>query len=262
MDIKNLNCKVHLSECKEMDENIIRRPEIKEDIPDLKTLIEELHKIFSYDYVNIQDVQTLMTRYKSNRDDFKQYVKFSHYKYTRNLVDAGNGAFNIMILCWGTNHASPIHDHADSHCFMKLLSGSLEEVRYDWPKNVEPEFKKVQKNKQSGCQMSNQAGDAVCQSDCCQVSPKMLRSPTFVNGMVEISRNMLELDDVCYMSDALGLHRMENPSDTDGAISLHLYCPPFSNCQVFDEGGKPSVAPVTFWSEYGKKVVRKNPANQ
>ncbi|OWR49581.1 Cysteine dioxygenase, partial [Danaus plexippus plexippus] len=26
-------------------------------------------------------------------------------------------------------HASAIHDHADSHCFMKLLSGSLDEVR-------------------------------------------------------------------------------------------------------------------------------------
>ena len=25
-------------------------------------------------------------------------------RYTRNLVDEGNGKFNLMILCWGENH--------------------------------------------------------------------------------------------------------------------------------------------------------------
>lgn len=56
------------------------------------------------------------------------------FRYTRNLVDAGNGKFNLMILCWGNGHGSAIHDHADSHCFMKMLAGSLSEVRYAWPK--------------------------------------------------------------------------------------------------------------------------------
>lgn len=38
-----------------------------------------------------------------------------------------------MILCWGEGHGSAIHDHADSHCFMKMLDGELSEVRYAWP---------------------------------------------------------------------------------------------------------------------------------
>lgn len=51
------------------------------------------------------------------------------------MVDAGNGKFNLMILCWGEGHGSAIHDHADAHCFMKMLKGELQEVRYAWPNN-------------------------------------------------------------------------------------------------------------------------------
>lgn len=50
-------------------------------------------------------------------------------------MDAGNGKFNLMILCWGEGHGSAIHDHADSHCFMKMLKGELCEIRYAWPNN-------------------------------------------------------------------------------------------------------------------------------
>ena len=30
---------------------------------------------------------------------------------------------------------SSIHDHSDSHCFMKLLQGQLKETLFDWPEN-------------------------------------------------------------------------------------------------------------------------------
>lgn len=49
------------------------------------------------------------------------------------MIDAGNGKFNLMLICWGEGHASAIHDHADSHCFMKMLKGELCEIRYAWP---------------------------------------------------------------------------------------------------------------------------------
>lgn len=52
-------------------------------------------------------------------------------------MDAGNDKFNLMILCWGEGHASPIHDHSDSHCFMKMLKGELREIRYAWPTDAD-----------------------------------------------------------------------------------------------------------------------------
>lgn len=38
-------------------------------------------------------------------------------------------------MCWGEGHGSGIHDHADAHCFMKILQGSLNEVRFAWPES-------------------------------------------------------------------------------------------------------------------------------
>ncbi|KAF2356515.1 Cysteine dioxygenase type I [Trinorchestia longiramus] len=137
-------------------------------------------------------------------------------RYTRNLVDEGNGKFNLMLLCWGPSQASCIHDHTDAHCFMKILSGELEEVRYEWPENAPP-------------------------TDC--------------GGMRMVGKTPLHTNGVCYINDSLGLHRVCNPSDSDPAVSLHLYCPPFSSCQVFDEvTGKRTKCPVTFFSKYGKKI--------
>lgn len=48
---------------------------------------------------------------------------------------------------------------------------------------------------------------------------------------------------------------MENPNFVEGAVSLHLYVPPYSDCQIFDQRtGVKSKATVTFYTKYGKKV--------
>eukprot|EP01027_Heterolobosea_sp_BB2_P003413 GEZU01005184.1.p1 GENE.GEZU01005184.1~~GEZU01005184.1.p1 ORF type:complete len:271 (-),score=52.01 GEZU01005184.1:200-1012(-) len=60
---------------------------------------------------------------------------------------------------------------------------------------------------------------------------------------------------VMYINDAIGLHRVENPSADSPAISLHLYSPPFEVCGCFcpltgvERRGK-----MCFFSEYGVKV--------
>ena len=79
-------------------------------------------------------------------------------------MDAGNGKFNLMVLCWGEGHGSSIHDHADAHCFMKILAGELCEVRFEWPK----------KNPNSHDQCAS--------------------------SMKEISRTQLPTNDVCYIN--------------------------------------------------------------
>lgn len=300
MDVENANCKVKVSQCADMEVLPIEKPlKIDVEITGLEKLIEELHRVFSHDHVNVQDVQKLMAGYKSDPKDWSKFAKFDRFRYTRNLVDAGNGAFNIMILCWGPGHASAIHDHADSHCFMKLLSGSLEEVRYEWPENVQPEVMKVLNNnkpRRKCCSESQDLPDSVselkindscqcdsCQSkgDRCQVDSDRCQTKSDKCGerregydsdgeegydaedMKVRGRTRMEINDVCYINDALGLHRVENPSHVDGAVSLHLYCPPFDSCRVFDaRTGKPTQVKVTFWSMYGKKIKRVIEANE
>lgn len=58
-----------------------------------------------------------------------------------------------------------------------------------------------------------------------------------------------------FFSDSIGLHRMENPSHCEKAITLHLYSPPFIMCNTFDQKtGHRTQIPMTFWSKYGEKT--------
>lgn len=45
------------------------------------------------------------------------------------------------------------------------------------------------------------------------------------------------MNKVTYMADSLGLHEIGNPSQTEYAVSLHLYTPPnaaLRGCKLFD----------------------------
>ncbi|KAH9368840.1 hypothetical protein HPB48_004339 [Haemaphysalis longicornis] len=231
----------------------------------LQDLISQLHHVFEADHINVEYVHDLMASYKSSSKEWQQYAKFDRHRrefcriqnrfpvsrgrkqqpgklfffvaavspetiytilkmdkqeeichrYTRNLVDEGNGKFNLMILCWSEGQGSSIHDHADSHCFMKVLSGTLKEVRFAWP----------------------QTTDGV-------------EAPMIKKGETELA-----LNSVAYINDSLGLHRVENPSHCEPAVSLHLYCPPFDECSMFDQRtGHRSKSKVTFWSKYGERT--------
>ncbi|KAH7706089.1 cysteine dioxygenase type 1, partial [Aphelenchoides avenae] len=55
----------------------------------------------------------------------------------------------------------------------------------------------------------------------------------------------------------LGIHLMENPSDSEGTVSLHLYIPPFASCKTFDkEVGETGTSPMTFHSVGGKLIYK------
>jgi cysteine dioxygenase len=54
-------------------------------------------------------------------------------KYTRNLVHRGE-IFEVLLLCWLPGQSSPIHDHSDSSCWMKVITGEGEEEIYSYNK--------------------------------------------------------------------------------------------------------------------------------
>jgi cysteine dioxygenase len=200
----------------------------KFNIATLDDLIRELHIAFEGDVVDVDHVMELMKSYKTNPSEWKKFAKFDRYRYTRNLVDEGNGKFNLMLLCWGEGHMSAVHDHADAHCFMKMLDGSLREVRFAWPEEND-----------NSADLAETGG---------------------VREMVPVGSTMLETNGVCYINDSLGLHRVENPSHADRSVSLHLYSPPFDTCQMFDQRtGKKTSAKITFWSKFGERVSSINP---
>lgn len=82
---------------------------------------------------------------------------------------------------WNPGKGSPIHDHADAHCILKVLAGELTETVYENP-------------------LINEA----------KGEPLRMKSST-THGV----------NDVTYISDTIGLHRVHNPSSKNVAVSLH-----------------------------------------
>jgi len=72
---------------------------------DLNELVKLLHSELGSngldsEGVDVERVQKLMANYASNPEDWAKYAMFEKGRYTRNLVDDGNGKFNLMILAW------------------------------------------------------------------------------------------------------------------------------------------------------------------
>jgi len=83
------------------------------------------------------------------------------------------------VLVWSPGQGSPIHDHGNAHCLMKILKGTLTETRYDFPDEDDME------------------------------------KPMQVKSEQAYTEN-----EVAYMADDLGVHRIRNLG-SDFAVSLH-----------------------------------------
>ena len=197
-------------------------------------LIAEINRILgptsglTTEGVDLEALTHLMENYESNEADWAPYA-FSDLSrgYTRNLVDVGNGKANLLILCWSPGKGSMIHDHADAHCLMRILKGSLVENRY----KLAPGFTKEN-----------------------PIPP------------IKIMETRYNAGQVTYMSDELGMHKIQNAVESLGvggpdgmpevAVSLHLYTPPNAareGCNVFCErtGRKSHVEQNNYYSVMG-----------
>ncbi|KZF22204.1 cysteine dioxygenase [Xylona heveae TC161] len=196
-------------------------------------LVEDLSKVLgpssgiNSDDVDPNDLVKLMEGYVSRDKEWQKYALGDNSRaYTRNLVDQGNGKSNLLILVWTPGKSSPIHDHADAHCVMKVLRGSLKESLYSWPDR-------------------NKTNEGI-------PSPLEIKKETVFGE-----------NQVTYMSDNLGLHKISNVSTDTPAISLHLYTPPNAakvGCHMYDEktGKSSHVLQCSFFSELGVRIPQPN----
>ncbi|RPB15427.1 cysteine dioxygenase [Morchella conica CCBAS932] len=185
-------------------------------VEDIKRVLGPSSGINSAD-VDVKDLIRVMERYTSDESHWGGFaLEDLSRNYTRNFVDHGNGKANLLILVWTPGKGSPVHDHADAHCIMKILKGKLQETLYEIPSEV-----------------------AVDQ-------PLKVEKVT-VYGT----------DEVTYISDDIGLHRVENPDPENIAVSLHLYTPPWAEkrgCYCFcpKTGKKNKVQMSNYYSVQGK----------
>lgn len=150
--------------------------------------------------VDTEHLRALMAKYTSNPAEWERYARADLSRnYTRNLVDSVNGKANLvcytppctrqnsMLIClqilivWNPTKGSLIHDHADAHCIMKILEGRLTETIYHMPDSKTPPQRSLQVKKET----------------------------------------VYVPDEVAYISDTIGLHRVFNPDPEKFAMSLH-----------------------------------------
>ncbi|KAI8082833.1 RmlC-like cupin domain-containing protein, partial [Halteromyces radiatus] len=209
----------------------------------LQHLIQEIHNVLGPDggldseHIDQNEIIRLMEKYGSNREDWQKYTMFDRSRpYTRNLIDDGNGKFNLMILAWSEERHSPIHDHAGSHCIMKVLDGNLQETLYEYPNKLVEEDDVML----SHVDITADNSDDGCIDKC----------PLRVT-----KDSILHPNQVAYIHDKIGLHRIANPSAVNGAVSLHLYTPPYKTCKTFEEksGKARSASQCTYYSIKGTR---------
>lgn len=126
-------------------------------------------------------------------ESLRPYLHFVRRRYTRNLVYR-DARMEVLLLCWDTGAASPIHDHGGQRCWLRVLAGVL--LVEDFPLL-------------SG---GREPGPA-------RLGPARTLGP--------VGEGHLD-----FRSEADGIHRvrvLQGP-----AVTLHVYAAPVETCLVFD----------------------------
>ena len=77
----------------------------------------------------IESVKEVLRSRILDKAEWAVHANFHQDKYTRNLI-AHDEHFTVLLLCWNKGQRSPIHDHAGSNCWVKVLAGHMRELRY------------------------------------------------------------------------------------------------------------------------------------
>eukprot|EP00048_Salpingoeca_helianthica_P016322 m.231681 g.231681 ORF g.231681 m.231681 type:complete len:264 (-) comp18444_c0_seq1:29-820(-) len=166
---------------------------------------------------------------RENFGEWQKYLHFSEVHYTRNLIYSCDD-FELLVLCWGPGHASRIHNHDKSHCWLSVLSGLVSEQLYQ-PAYIQSDATLVLRSEAENTVATG--GQAT--NDC----------PLLLLLKEAIRRE----GDVGYINDTLSLHRVANcaissrdatpedqPQLTPGSVTLHLYAPPIRRVRLYEPG--------------------------
>lgn len=95
----------------------------------LRQQIEPIEQGELHSDAHVSHISELLKDVRINPDEWQQYATFRKGRYTRTLVGF-DSKFVALLLCWERGQRSPIHDHSGASCWVKMLSGSLQEVKF------------------------------------------------------------------------------------------------------------------------------------
>ncbi len=82
-------------------------------------------------------MQTILGRHVGvleslNPQQYLSKVQFHDNTYQKILLEETND-YEIVMICWKAGQSTPIHDHPEGGCWMRIVSGELEETEYAMP---------------------------------------------------------------------------------------------------------------------------------
>lgn len=225
--------------------------------------------------VNSERVQSLLQTYAQSvasgesAAEIEPYLFGSSVHYTRNLVFSSDD-FEVIVLCWGTQHGSRVHNHAASHCWMGVLNSTVVEQRFVPALRLPGAANQLT--------LTNEAD-----------SPSAVDSSAPPPLLVVVSECNLDAGQAAYINDSIALHRVaafhtsvKTPSssasngatEADGAaatathnakggarqellsfgsVTLHVYSPPIRRVKIFEPGQPVYARTPGFFSINGQK---------
>jgi len=183
-------------------------------------------------------IENVLQRYDVNNMDYEQFMYVdSDLQYTRNLIATDNTNWTLLLLVWNPHSQSPVHNHPNCECFVRVLSNQLVEYRYHHPDHQSPtsssssSLSKLPKRFEKFEQTCSDASCDVTKSE--QTKLSLPSSSSSSSSQLEcFSQADCRAGMVTFMNDELGLHKLQNNTDKP-ALTLHLYFPPYNNCKIY-----------------------------
>lgn len=76
---------------------------------------------------SLDRLEELLATSDATLEDVRDFVRFESGHYQRNLVALGPW-YEVLVICWRSGQRSPIHNHAQSTCGLKVLGGICTET--------------------------------------------------------------------------------------------------------------------------------------
>jgi cysteine dioxygenase len=79
----------------------------------------------------LEQINSWLEQVEVSPEELEPYLGFKEANYCRHRV-CRNTAVEMLVLCWGPGHRTPIHDHNGSHGGVKVFSGILWETSFEF----------------------------------------------------------------------------------------------------------------------------------
>jgi len=102
-----------------------RAPEIPAELDSLVRYLDSLTE-----RADVSKLENLLTENRATLETLQQFVHFGEVTYRRNLIKQSEW-YELLCICWKSGQRSPIHDHAQSTCGLKIMAGVATETVFE-----------------------------------------------------------------------------------------------------------------------------------